>query len=98
MLSPPEVVTVFGFAPPSLLTGGFAGLAAGGLGTVALTPQVASVGIKEHFAVLTLALSDVTDHGPQSPQVHDQRGVGWTEEYGEEKTAGRRVKKTEEGE
>src|SRR2546426_2895645 len=68
MVRATEVIVVFGFLQPSALAGGFAGLAAWRSRTVALTPHVAMVGIKEDLAVLTRALSAVTCHWPESPR------------------------------
>jgi hypothetical protein len=53
-----EVVSVFGFLQPTSLAVGFAGVAAVGLGTEALTRHVAVVGMKEPVAVLTFTLLD----------------------------------------
>ena len=86
-----EVVLVFGFAQPTPLTSGFAGLSTWWLRTVVLAPNVAGVRIKECLTVLTLALSEVTYHWPESPQVNDRRVAAWreenTEENGKPKTA-----------
>jgi hypothetical protein len=62
-----EVVSVFGFAQPTTLTGRFAGLSAWRLSTVVLAPNVTVVWIKECLTVLTPALSEVTYHWPPSP-------------------------------
>jgi hypothetical protein len=62
-----EVIEVFGFLPPALLSVDFTGLAAGGLGTVALTRHVTVVGIEKRFAVRTLTLAGWICHGPDSP-------------------------------
>jgi len=80
-----EVVLVFGFAQPTPLTSGFAGLSTWWLRTVVLAPNVAGVRIKECLTVLTLALSEVTYHWPESPQVNDRRVAAWREENTEEK-------------
>jgi hypothetical protein len=53
-----EVIVVFGFLQPSSLSVGFAGFAAVGLATVALTLHVTMVGMEERFAVRTLALTN----------------------------------------
>jgi hypothetical protein len=86
-----EVVLVFGFAQPTPLAGGFAGLSTWRLRTGVLAPTIAGVRSKEYLTVLTRALSDVTSHWPESPQVNDRRVVAWreenTEEKGEPKTA-----------
>jgi hypothetical protein len=66
-----EVIAVFRFAQPTALAGRFAGLLAWRLGTVALTPQVAGVRMKERSTELTFALSDVLSHWPASPQAND---------------------------
>jgi hypothetical protein len=79
------------------LAGGFAGVAARGLGAVALASGAARVGNKEGLTVLTLTLTRWTSHGPASPQANDQ-GVGARkEENNEEKSAPKKSKKTEEG-
>jgi hypothetical protein len=91
-----EVVAVGGFVQPTALTSGFAGLAAGRLRTIALPPNIAGIRIKECLTMLALAFSDVTSHGPASPQVHDRHVAGWKEEHGEENGRGRREKKNEE--
>jgi hypothetical protein len=83
-----EVGAVWGVLQPTALTGRFTGLAAWGLGTVALTPNSAMVGIKEDLTVLTLAFSDVTSHWPESPQVNDLHITAWQEENGEEQKGG----------
>ena len=46
-----EVIEVFGFVPPAMLRVDFAGVAARGLGTEALTRHVAVVGMVEGLAV-----------------------------------------------
>jgi hypothetical protein len=51
------------------------------------------VGSKEDLAVLALALSDVTSHWPDSPQVNDLNFGACPEENGEETRGGRRQKK-----
>ena len=66
-----EVITVGGFVSPLELAGLFAGFAALGLGTVALAPGAAGVGIKEHLTVSTFMLASWTSHWPVSPQVND---------------------------
>ena len=86
-----EVVVVFGCAQPTPLAGGFAGLSTWRLRTGVLAPNIAGVRSKKDLAVLTLALSEVMSHWPESPQVNDRRVVAWreenTEEKGEPKTA-----------
>ena len=86
-----EIIPVVWFVEPAALAGGFAGVAALELGAVALAPSAARVRIKDGLAVLTLALSDMTCHGPESPRVHDQRVMAWTEENGEEKNGGKKI-------
>jgi hypothetical protein len=66
-----EVIAVGGFVSPLELAGLFAGFAALGLGTVALAPSAAGVGIKEHLTVSTFMLALWTSHWPVSPQVND---------------------------
>lgn len=85
MLRTTKVSTIFGFLQPLALAGGFAGLAAGGRSTVALASNVTGIGSKEDLTVLTLALSDMTCHGPESPQAHDRLVSVWKEENGEGK-------------
>ena len=77
---------------PTALAGGLAGLAARGLGAVALAPGAARVGIKEGLTVLALALPEWTSHGPASPQAHDQGNGVWKEENGQEKRAPKKIK------
>ena len=79
-----EVIPVAGLVQPTALTVSFAGLAARGLGAVALAPGAARVGIKEGLAVLTLTLGEWTSHWPASPQVNDLHTAAWREENGEE--------------
>jgi len=80
-----EIITVGRFAQPTTLAGGLAGLAARGLGAVALASGAARVGSKEGLTVLTFAFREWTFHWPASPQANDQ-GMGvWKEENGEEK-------------
>jgi hypothetical protein len=92
-----EVVEVFGFLPPALLALGFANLAALGLGTVALTPHVAVVGMKETFTVQTFTLAGWVCHRPESPQAYDVEMAVWKEENRQykwhEEEEGRRSKK-----
>ena len=75
-----EVIAVVGFVVPSPLTGGFAGLAACGCGTVALAPDAARVRRKEGLTVLTLAFGAWTSHWPTSPQANERKIVAWKEE------------------
>jgi len=89
-----EVIAVSGLVEPATLASGFAGVAARGLGAVALASGAARVGIKEGPTVLTLALTQWSSHWPASPQANDQ-GIGARkEENGVEKSA---PKNTEEG-
>jgi hypothetical protein len=92
-----EVVEVFGFLPPALLALGFTNLAALGLGTVALTPHVAVVGMKETFTVQTFTLAGWVCHRPESPQAYDVEMAVWKEENRQykwhEEEEGRRSKK-----
>jgi hypothetical protein len=90
------VIAIFGFLQPPVLAVRFAGLSAGRLGTIALTPHVAVIGIKESLAVQTLACSDVTSHWPASPQVNDLHITAWKEEDWEDKAEGRGEKTREE--
>jgi hypothetical protein len=92
-----EVIAVFGFLPPVLLSVDFAGLTALGLGTEALTRHVTVVGMKEAFTVRTFTLSSGVCHGPDSPQAYDLKFAGWKEENGDVTARGKRRKKTEEG-
>ena len=67
------------------MAGGLAGLAARGLGAVALARGAARVGLKEGLTVLALAFCEWTSHGPASPQAYDQGMGAWKEENGAEK-------------
>jgi hypothetical protein len=53
-----EIIPVVRFVMPTALAGGLAGLAARGLGAVALAPGAARVGIKEGLTVLALAFRE----------------------------------------
>jgi hypothetical protein len=66
-----EIITVVRFVMPPPLAGSLAGLAARGLGAVALAPGAAGVGSKEGLAVLTLTLGGWMSHWPASPQTND---------------------------
>jgi hypothetical protein len=88
-----EVIAVRGLVEPATLAGGFAGVAARGLGAVALASGATGVGIKEGLTVLTLALTQWTFHWPASPQANDQGSRAWKEENGAAKSA---PKKSEE--
>ena len=88
---PAEIIPVVRFLMPTALAGGFAGLAARGLGTVALALGAARVGLKEGLTVLTLAFREWTFHWPASPQANDQ-GIGaWKEENGEAKSESKTI-------
>ncbi len=86
-----EVIKVIGFLQPASLTLGFADLAALGLGTVVLAPDVTVVGMKEAFTVQTFTLSGWLCHRPEPPQAYDAKpAVGKEEnrrEKGDEKEA-----------
>ena len=82
-----EVIAVGWLVEPATLAGGLAGLAARGLGAVALAPGAARVGIKEGLTVLTLAFAEWTSHWPASPQAHDPKIAAWKEENGGKKAA-----------
>jgi hypothetical protein len=76
---------------PATLASGFAGVAARGLGAVALASGAARVGIKEGLTVLTLALTQWSSHWPASPQANDQ-GIGARkEENGVEKSEPKKI-------
>jgi hypothetical protein len=92
-----EVVLVFGFLEPAALSVGFAGVAAVGLGTEALTGHIAVVGMENPLAVLTVRLLSRVCHGPESPQAHDLLVAVGKEENRDTNGKGRRRKKTEEG-
>src|SRR5437762_14021010 len=70
-----EIIPVVRVVMPTALAGGLAGLAARGLGAIALAPGAARVRRKEGLTVLALAFGKWTSHGPASPQAHDQ-GMG----------------------
>jgi hypothetical protein len=53
-----EIIPVVRFVMPTALAGGLAGLAARGLGAVALAPGAARVGSKEGLTVLALAFRE----------------------------------------
>jgi len=91
-----EVILVGRLLEPALLAGGFARLAALGVGTVALPLGTARVGNEEGLTLLTLTLSGLTSHGPESPQVHDRDDHSVKEENDEENEAGKRSKKMKE--
>src|SRR6266511_2352337 len=88
-----EIIPVRRFLMPTALAGGLAGLAARGLGAVALAPGTARVGIKEGLTVLARAFREWTFHWPASPQANDPGIRVWKEENGEEKSES---KKSEE--
>ena len=70
-----EGIAVAWLGEPAALAGGLAGLAARGLGAVALAPGTARVGSKAGLTVLALAFREWTFHGPASPQAHDRKIV-----------------------
>src|SRR5256885_10297161 len=80
-----EIIPVVRLVMPTALAGGLAGLAARGLGAIALAPGAARVRRKEGLTVLALAFGKWTSHGPASPQAHDQGMGAWKEENGAEK-------------
>jgi hypothetical protein len=92
-----EVINIVGFLPPAPLTLGFADAAALGLGAVALTPDIAVIGMKETFTVRTFTFSSWICHRPGSPPAYDAKtAVGKEEnrqEKRDEKKVGRRSKK-----
>jgi hypothetical protein len=91
-----DVLVVFGCAQPTALTRRCAGLSAGRLGTVALTPLVARVWIKACLTRLTRAFSDGTSHWPASPQAHDRYIAVSREENDEENASRSRQQQTED--
>jgi hypothetical protein len=93
-----EVIAVAGLLEPAALARRLAGLAARGLGAVALALDVARVRCKEGPTVLALALGAWTSHEPVSPQAHDLQSAAETEETGSTKAGRSTSKKTEEGE
>jgi hypothetical protein len=88
-----EVIAVDRFIEPVLLAGGFTGLTAFGVGTVALTLNTARVGNEDNLTMLTLTRSGWMCHGPESPQVHHREDHAVREEDRDRK---RRQKKIEE--
>jgi len=76
---------------PTALAGGLAGLAARGLGAVALAPGAARVGIKKGLTVLALAFREWTSHWPASPQANDRKIGAWKEENGAEKSEPKKI-------
>ena len=75
-----EVIEVFGFLQPASLTLGFADLAALGLRTVELPPDVTVIGMKEAYTVRTFTLSSGMCHRPESPQAYDAKTAVGKEE------------------
>jgi hypothetical protein len=75
-----EVIEVFGFLQPASLTLHFDDLAALGLRTVELPPDVTVVGMKEAFTVQTFTLSSGMCHRPESPQAYDAKTAVGKEE------------------
>jgi len=71
-----EVIEIVGLLPPALLRVDFAGLAAVGLGTEALTAHIAVVGMENPLAVLTVRRLSGMCHGSESPQAHDLQVAG----------------------
>jgi hypothetical protein len=92
-----EVIKIVGFLPPALLALGFADAAALGLGTVALTPHVAVVGMKETFTVQIFTLAGWVCHRSGSPPAYDAKMAVGKEENRQykwhEEEEGRRSKK-----
>ena len=86
---------VGGFVQPTTLAGGLTGLAAWRWGTGGLAANAAGVRVKEGLTMLTLALSEVPDHWPASPQVNDRQGSAWKEEQHEDKAGEKKRKKRE---
>ena len=70
-----EIIPVAWLVEPAALAGSLAGLAARGLGAVALAPGAARVGSKEGLTVLALAFREWTCHWPASPQANDRKIV-----------------------
>jgi len=91
-----EIIPVVRLLMPTALAGGLAGLAARGLGAVALAPGAARVGIKKGLTVLALAFREWTSHWPASPQANDRHIAAWKEENGKAHTGESRGKKREE--
>ena len=87
------IIPVVRLVMPTALAGGLAGLAARGLGAIALAPGAARVGRKEGLTVLALAFGKWTSHWPASPQANDQGSGAWKEENGATKSE---LKKIEE--
>src|SRR6266851_823347 len=75
------------------MAGGFAGLAARGLGAVALSPSAARIGIKEGLTMLTLAFGEWLSHWPASPQVNDRKITAWRKENADRRRRKRTGKK-----
>jgi hypothetical protein len=86
-----EIIPVVRLLMPTALAGGLAGLAARGLGAVALAPGAARVGIKKGLTVLALAFREWTSHWPASPQANDRKIGAWKEENGEEKSEPKKI-------
>ena len=68
-----ERILVLRFVMPTALAGGLAGLAAHGLGAVALAPRAARVGLTEGLTVLARAFRQWTSHWPASPEANDRK-------------------------
>jgi len=92
-----EIIPVVRLLMPTALAGGLAGLAARGLGAVALAPGAARVGIKKGLTVLALAFREWTSHWPASPQANDRKIGAGRKKTVRKKASRRRSKKTEEG-
>ena len=86
-----EIIPVVRLLMPTALAGGLAGLAARGLGAVALAPGAARVGIKKGLTVLAVAFREWTSHWPASPQANDRKIGAWKEENGEEKSEPKKI-------
>jgi hypothetical protein len=74
-----------------MLAGGLAGLAARGLGAVALVLGAPRVGLKEGLTVLALPFGVWTSHWPASPQANNQGSGVWKKENGAEKSAPKKI-------
>lgn len=86
-----EVIAVDRFVEPTLLAGGFAGLAALGICTVALTLDTARVRNEDGLTMLTLTRSGWMCHGPVSPQVHHGENQGGREDDGVRKRPQKKI-------
>jgi hypothetical protein len=86
-----EVIAVSRLVEPTLLAGGFAGLTALGVGTVALTFDTARIGNEDSLTMLTLTSSGWMCHGPESPQVHHREDHDVREEDGKRKRCQKKI-------